>query len=239
MAKLQWQSPPTNLYDRGVSLGVVYFEDDTVSPWVGLINVTLNPSFDANEVFFEGQNVANSQTREETNAEIECYTYPPDIFEKKAKAFIYQTGYGDSFKVHILYNPTFWLDSRSYTTYSDSPEISTFTISLSAIPNQIWGYAPTSYILLDGVDDDGTGSLQAILEELYGTDDRDARYLTPNLMIAISKDPNYNDLEIIDHGDGTLTHRGAPVTLYPDGKFSVDHYRIRIVDSERFASEIF
>ena len=58
-------------------------------------------------------------------------------------------------------------------------------------------------------------------------------------MIAISKDPNYNDLEIIDHGDGTLTHRGAPVTLYPDGKFSVDHYRIRIVDSERFASEIF
>lgn len=239
MTELDWGDGRRS-HDRGTDQGVVYFLDGTAQPWVGLIGVSGDPETDTTDVFFEGEYVANSRTHEVYTAEVECFTYPPDILRKPAAAFSYRTLSGEGFKVHLVYNPKFHLPSRSYSTYDDSAEPSMFNVEVRSVPEKIEGYAPSSYLVIDTTNDDGSGNLQVILDELYGSSLKAPKYLPPGLLVGMSKDKTYLNIVILDLGGGLISWEGDDVSVSEtDNTFSVDHNRITQLGTEEFSSEVF
>lgn len=238
MSKLVWAQSAQPFYEGGVRNGALYFSDGTVEAWQGLISVAEKPSDDVSDVYFEGLYVANTRSREDYASEVECFTYPPNVLKKRVSVFSYQTTHNLGFKLHLVYNPKFLLSAKSYSSHDDSAEVSAFSLELRSTPVKFDGYAPSSHVVIEPQSDDGTGALQVILDTLYGTSSKDPKMVSPDMLVAMSYDPTYTDIEIVDNGAGTLIFRGDPVTVHADGTFSVNHSRIRLIGTEEFASEI-
>lgn len=232
-----WDVKQAPSHERGVSHGVLYFSDGSILPWVGLINVDTSPESDILDLYFEGEYVGNSRTYEEFSAEVECFTYPPDILEKPLKAFSFRSKVGDGFKIHVIYNPVLHLSTKTYNTLADDPEVSTFSFEVNTVPEKIEGYAPSSYLFMDSNQDDNSGALDAILNRLYGSDSADPQLMSPGLILAASYDPAYLDILIELLGD-IISWEGPSVELLPDGVFSVDHSRVQPYGPDLFTSEI-
>ena len=193
MSKLVWAQSAQPFYECGVQKGALYFSDGTVEAWHGLISVTENSSDDVSDVYFEGIYVANTRSREDYESEVECFTYPPNVLKKRVSVFSYQTTHSFGFKLHLVYNPRFLLSSKSYSSYDDSAEVSTFSLEFRAIPVKFDGYAPSSHVILESQYDDRTGALQVILDTLYGTSTKDPKMVSPDLLVAMSHDPTIGE----------------------------------------------
>ena len=232
-----WDVKLAPSHERGVSHGVLYFSDGEVLPWVGLINVGALPESDVLGLYFEGEHVGNTRTYEEFAAEVECFTYPPDILEKPIKAFSFRSKMGDGFKIHLIYNPVMHLSTKTYSTLADDPEVSTFSFEVNTVPEKIEGYAPSSYLFMESNQNDNSGAFDAILGRLYGTDTADPELLSPGLILASSYDPLYLDI-LIEVLGGVISWEGESVELLQDGVFSVDHSRVQPYGPDLFTSEV-
>lgn len=110
---------------------------------------------------------------------------------------------GDAgYKIHVLYNVTAIPSAKGYNTLSDSPDVIDFQWELSAVPETVEGFRPTSHVIIDSRYTDPI--LFADIELLlYGG-------LTANATL-----PPFEDLiemifsfflvEIVDNNDGTWT----------------------------------
>jgi len=165
--------------------------------WNGLTAVTESPSgAEPTPLWADNIKYIVLVSTEEHSFTIEAYTYPDEFGEcdgtaepedgvkvgqqsRKPFGFAYVTQKGNDtegqdagFLLHLNYNALAAPSEKAYATINDSPEAITFSWECSTTPVEVTGTGlkPTATITIDStkVDPDG---LEALLEELYGTDD--------------------------------------------------------------------
>ena len=234
MAILTWNTDTVASYEAGVSQGVVYYVDGTAEAWNGLIGVDPANELELQEAYFEGRLSSNALSQTDFKLSVECYTYPPRLLTDRVRAISYAVETAVGKKVHIVYNPKIHMSSRSYTTYQEEADISTFDLDVSTVPESLDGYAPSAHAILDTNRADSTGGLETILEMLYGTFSKNPSLPSLEFMTAVAKNPGAIDLLLIDHGDGTFTVSGGSVLLDSIDTFIINHPSVTLPDGDTY-----
>lgn len=224
MATLVWDQVGERLYETGVSKGVLYKSDGYGVPWNGLTSVSDNVTNTVEPVYFDGLKFNDIITPGDFTATLRAFTYPDEFLhyegtlEEQSGFFVlyqpqsrfclsYQTLIGDDitgidsgYKIHLWYNLTAQPTEKQYSTVGAETEPMEFEWSITAIPEEIENYRPTSHVIIDSrkMDPD---LLNDIEEILYGGENNDA-YLPP-LQGFATFIRDWNRLVITDHGDGT------------------------------------
>ena len=234
MAKLTWDNAATSYYEAGVSQGVVYYLDGTAEAWNGLISVEPSDELELQEAFFEGQLSSKTLSQADFKLSVECYTYPTRVLSDPVRAISYAVETSVGKKIHIVYNPKLHMSSRSYTTYQEDPDISTFNLDLVTVPEQLDDYAPSAHAILDTSFRDPNGGLETILDMLYGTYAKIPSLPSLEFLASVAKNPSAIDLLLIDHGDGTFTIIGGSVLLDSIDTFIVNHPDVTLPDADTY-----
>ena len=172
-------------------------------PWNGLTGVTESPS-GAEATAFWADNIKylNLMSAEDFGATIEAYTYPeefgacdgskeiaPGVYigqqSRQKFCFCYRTRFGNdllgddySEKIHIIYNCLAAPSEKGYQTVNDSPELITFSWTISTTPEEVGTidgveYKPTAHLEIERSQAKTAGQTdhyQDLLDYLYGTD---------------------------------------------------------------------
>lgn len=226
MPVLVWDQIGDRFYEAGVSKGVFYAEDGFGVPWNGLMSVEEDSVNEVEEFFFDGVKFNDVVTVGDFKGSIKAITYPDEMLEyegsdqdqtgfflmnqyPKKFSISYRTeigddvsGFGGAYKLHLLYNLTAIPSSREYESFGLDDDPIEFEWSISAVPEQIYGYKPTAHVIFDSRKIDPL-LLMDIEDILYGSSEN-ASYLPPlqSLATFIRK---WDRLIIIDNGDGTWT----------------------------------
>ena len=209
MAKLEFNSVGSRLYETGVKKGVLYVmgEDGRYGNgvvWNGLTAVTEKPSgAEPTNLYADDVKYVVLYGTEEFEATIEAYTYPEEFEQcdgsaaladgvnvgqqsRKTFAFCYTTSLGNDvqgqefgYKIHIIYGCNAKPSEKSYSTINDSPEAVTFSWDVTTVPVPVDGMKPTATVVVDSTRVT-PDKLQKIEEKLYGSDSAEATLLLPN-----------------------------------------------------------
>lgn len=235
MAALVWDQVGDRLYETGISKGVLYKEDRFGVPWNGLISVDESESNEVDPVYFDGVKFNDIVTLGDFGAVLRAFTFPDEFLPYEGVAedrmgfylhsqpkrrfhLSYQTRIGDDisgtnagYKIHIFYNLTAIPSEQSYQTMSDSTEPVEFEWAISSIPEDIDGYRPTSYVVLDSRHTEP--HLLADVESiLYGDAEDEARL--PPLKSLATFIKRWSRFIVTDHNDGTWTAEGRDQDNY-------------------------
>lgn len=201
MATIIWDEIGKRYYETGVSKGVFYDSDGYGVAWNGLTSIEENTKYEVQPVYFDGLKFNDIVTVGDFSATLKAFTYPDEflpyegVLQDLEGLFItgqqgdrfglsYQTIVGNDlegldlgYKLHILYNLTAIPSQKSYNTLTLDTEPNEFEWEISAVPEFIENYRPTSHIILDSrtLNSD---LLADIEETLYGNDFSDA-FLPP------------------------------------------------------------
>lgn len=209
MAKLEFNSVGSRLFETGVKKGVLYVmgEDGTYGNgvvWNGLTAVTEKPSgAEPTNLYADDVKYVVLYGAEEFEATIEAYTYPKEFEQcdgsaaltegvnvgqqsRKTFAFCYTTSLGNDakgqefgYKIHIIYGCIAKPSEKAYSTINDSPEAVTFSWDVSTVPVPVKDMKPTATVVVDSTRVERT-KLQKLEEKLYGSDSEAATLLLPD-----------------------------------------------------------
>lgn len=177
-------------------------------PWNGLTSVSESPSgAEATPFWADNIKYLNLMSAEDFGATIEAYTYPEEFGECDGSAeiapgvyigqqsrrkfcFCYRTRLGNdtegddySEKIHIIYNCLAAPSEKGYQTVNDSPEIITFSWTISTTPEEVGTvggveYKPTAHLEIEKKQAKTAGGqtdhYDDLLNYLYGTDGQNA-----------------------------------------------------------------
>lgn len=251
--RLEWDAVGERFYESGLDRGVLYL-DGKGQVWNGLLAVEESAPGDVNvPVFIDNFKVRDMPKIGDYSARLGAYTYPDDFLAcegvieienvlvdgqiPKTFGLSYRTRVGNDVegaelghRIHVVYNITAIVDTRSYTTLSLSPEPTEFGWDLSAVPQKAFGYRPTAHIIFDTrfMTDEIIESLEDVL---YGTE-----LLEPTLP-PIDYFLGWADqnglLTITDHGDGiwTASDNGDYITMIDSTTFQIDARTAVMLDS--------
>ena len=198
MAKLEFNSVGSRLFETGVKKGVLYVmgEGGTYGNgvvWNGLTAVTEKPSgAEPTNLYADDVKYVVLYGAEEFEATIEAYTYPKEFEQcdgsaaltegvnvgqqsRKTFGFCYTTSLGNDtrgqefgYKIHIIYGCIAKPSEKAYSTINDSPEAVTFSWDVTTVPVPVNGMKPTATVVVDSTRVDPT-KLQKLEEKLYGS----------------------------------------------------------------------
>lgn len=247
MTTLSWDEVGSRTFETGLDRGVLYFPDGRVIPWNGLTNVQKSFGQSAEAIHFDGVKVADVVTSDGFSASLTAITYPDELEEfygnaelrsgvylgdqpSKTFGLTYRTKVGNDidgdagYKTHIIYNASAVPSDQSYSTLSDSPELSEFEWELTATPSPVPGYKPSAHIVLDSTK--MAESLWAYIEGLlYGTPTTDPVLIPMDELVTVITEWYY--LLVVDNTDGTFTVSSE----YPDAIVEVDPTTFTIDDA--------
>lgn len=201
MPKIIWDDTGKRIYETGVDHGVLYpvtsdgkFENGVA--WNGLSSVSQSPSgAEASPIWADNIKYLNLISAEEYAATVEAYTYPDEFAECDGSAAVatgvyagqqirkkfglsYRTQLGNDvkgtdygYKLHLVYNCLAAPSEKAYQTINDSPEVISFSWSISTTPVNVTGTAnikPTATLEIDSTKVDAA-KLKALEDILYGT----------------------------------------------------------------------
>lgn len=247
---LNWGTVGERFYEAGVDQGVLYLEGISGVAWSGLISISDSPSGgEAMPYYIDGIKYANRSAPEEWGATLEAYTYPEEfaicdgsseianglfITRQRRKSFglSYRTRIGNDvdgenhgYKLHIVYNAQANPTERSYASFSDNSEATTFSWTLTARPEKFqdpaFGLKYGSHLVLDSRHV-YPWAMQAVEKVLYGDGDSEARLPTPQELLDLFVDNAL--LRVTDNGDGTWTAVGPDeaITMLSDTEFQIN-----------------
>jgi hypothetical protein len=210
MPALVWDVLDARFFETGVDHGVLYTPDDTgkyVSgvAWNGLTAVTQSPTgAEPTKQYADNINYVTLMSAEEFAATIEAFTFPTEFLlhdgvVKSASGlqigqqgrppfgFCWRTNKGNAldsdlgFIINMAYGCQASPSEKAHATVNDSPELTTFSWSLTSTPVNVTGYKPTALLKVDSTDDtvDPAG-LDALLDVLYGAAATPARLPLPD-----------------------------------------------------------
>lgn len=197
MAELVWDKLDERFFDQGVDHGILfeYSAGEYVNgvAWNGLVNVTQSPSgAEPNKQYADNIVYVNLLSVEEFSATIEAFMAPPefDKFNGLAKlangvklgqqargmfAFYWRTIRGTAenpeagYVHHFAYGCQASPSEKSNGTKTDTPELTSYSWSLSTTPVEVAGGRPTAYAEIDELDPDvNMANLVDLLEVVYG-----------------------------------------------------------------------
>lgn len=199
MAKIVWDKTGERFYETGVSMGVLYPQDDGGKypkgvAWNGLTGVTESPSgAEPTPLYGDDIKYLNLYSAEEFGATVEAYTYPEEFAECDGSAELakgvtigqqprtpfglsYRTIIGNDvknskfgYKLHLIYGAMAAPSEKAYASINDSPEAITFSWEVTTTPVSVTGFEPTSVIVIDSTKVDPE-KLKKLEDILYGTD---------------------------------------------------------------------
>jgi hypothetical protein len=165
--------------------------------WSGLINVEDSGSSDTKELYRDGQKYLSVMSGRDWEGSLEAYTYPeefdqligikelgdglfadsqiPGRFGLSYRTMVSSPNLNDEqhYKIHLIYKVMASIDTRTYSTLSSSNlDPSTFSFSLSAVPQKVPGSRPTAHIILDTrkIDVETRQTLEEILYGKFGAE---------------------------------------------------------------------
>ena len=215
MSKLKFDEVGERLYETGVQKGVLYPAVNGTYPegvaWNGLTAVTESPSgAEATPLYADNTKYLELRSVEQFGATVEAYTYP-DEFEKcdgsaeiaegivigqqKRNPFglCYRTEVGNDvdlqdhgYKLHLVYGATASPSEKNFATVNDSPEATTFSWEISAVPVAVTGAKPTASLVIDSTKVSAE-NMAKIEEVLYGGegDEKKPHLLLPDEIVAL------------------------------------------------------
>jgi hypothetical protein len=222
-----WDSVGERPYENGVDRGVLYV-DDIGYVWNGLISVSEEPSGGETRSFYiDGIKFLSLSSVEDYQAMIQAYSSPPEFAvcdgtrslysglvvtqqRRKSFGFSYRTLIGDDtssqrgYKIHLVYNALAEPSQRQNNTLNDSPEASTYSWAIDAVPplNVSLGFKPTAHFIIDSTAMP-TEVLTALEDILYGNESDDPRLPSQTEILALFE--SYAVVQVTDNGDGTFT----------------------------------
>lgn len=235
MTKLIWDEVGTREYEIGADRGVFYPLDGPGTPWNGLVSVKEAPSgADGATAYFDGRKYQQHRSVEGFAGTIEAITYP-DAFEaysgmatgqgRRFFNFTYRTligndidGMNHGYKIHLVYNAMVAPAEKSYLSFTDSSEPTTFAWNFTTMPISIQGHL-CSHLVIDTTKAH-PWTIEALENLLYGEENVQA--VMPDPFEVVELFDSTAILRVIDNGDGTWTATG------PDEA-------IQMLDAETFA----
>lgn len=235
MTKLIWDETGTREYEIGADRGVFYPLDGPGTPWNGLVSVKEAPSgADGSTAYFDGRKYQQHRAVEGFAGTIEAITYP-DEFEpysgmasgQRRRFFnlTYRTMIGNDtngldhgYKIHLVYNVMASPADKSYLSFTDNSEPTTFGWDFTTMPFPIQG-RQCSHLVIDTTKAH-PWTVEALENLLYGAEDVQPSMPDPNEVVELFESTAI--LRVTDNGDGTWTATG------PDDA-------IIMIDAETFA----
>lgn len=229
MAKIQWDSPGSRLYETGVDRGVLYIDGQPGVPWSGLRSVEMNPSGGGVKSYYlDGNKYLIASSAEEFGATINAFTYPPEFGQcdgtgsprpgliltqqrRKSFGFSYRTKVGNElsgdfgYKIHLVYNALAEPSSRNYSTTGDNTDPTELSWAITTRPPVIPGFKRTSHFEIDSRTTD-SNVLALVEESLYGTDEDLPRL--PSFADLLEMYDAFFVFTVIDNGEGVYTISG-------------------------------
>lgn len=214
MAKLEWDKTGEKTYETGVKKGVLYpvGSDGNYSKgvvWNGLTSVSENPSgAEETPLYADDQKYLSLYSAEEFGATVEAYTYPDEFAACDGSAEIadgvtigqqdrspfgmaYVTtkgndtkGTSNGYKIHLIYGATASPSSKAYESINNSPSAITFSWEIKTVPINVTGKKATATLVIDSTKVD-PAALTKIEDALYGTDNTEAKLLTPDEVVTL------------------------------------------------------
>lgn len=225
MTVVEWDKSGDRIYQTGVDHGVLYLKDGRVVPWNGLTSVDDGSNADLKSYYLDGIKILDHVTPGDFVGKISAFTYPdefeevigaPDLapgltfYEQRSKSFnlSWRTRIGNDldenygYKIHLLYNVLAIPDSHSFESIQERINAPEFSWALSGTPpiGTIDGIRPTAHVSIDSTKIQ-VDILEYIEDVLYGTVTTDPRF--PSIGEIKSLIDHFEDLDIIDNGDGT------------------------------------
>lgn len=260
MAKLVWDQIGDRVYEAGVSNGVFYDENGVGTAWNGLVEVIENALIELEESYFDGVKIADIATIKSFSGSIKAVTYPDELLDyegtvedqtgfyvtnqtPKQFSISYRTEIGDdisglnSYKIHLLYNLTAIPEQKTNQSLGLSTDPLLFEWTVSAVPEEIYGYRPTAHIIIDAskMDVNMLADLEGIL---YGEADNDA--FLPPLQTLATFIRTWERLIVIDNGDGTWTATSlvpGVITMLDATTFEINSDSAVFIDADSYTLE--
>jgi hypothetical protein len=221
MTKIVWDRVGERLYENGVSQGVLYKADSYGVPWNGLVSVDQDAVHTSDPVYFDGFKFADLVTLGDFEGTLRAFTYPDEFLDYEgivqSQTGFYvtdqpQTRFGLSYrteenndvgpagyKIHLLYNLLALPAQRSHQTLSLDVVPMEFEWKISAIPEELDRFRPTSHVIIDSRMIDPF-LLQDLEDMLYGDEETDPKL--PDLNGLVSFVMKWGRLVITDLGNG-------------------------------------
>lgn len=257
MTRINWDALGERYYENGVDRGVLYV-DDAGYVWNGLVSVSEAPSGGgAQSYYLDGIKYLSLASAEEYEATINAFSAPSQfsvcdgvkslyqglyVSQQKRQpfGFSYRTMIGTDinedhgYKIHLVYNALAAPSNRTNNSFSDSPELSTLSWFISAVPPILSGEAfkPSAHFVVDSRFT--PGEILAELEDiLYGDVSADARFPSQAEVLGLFEANAI--LRVTDNGDGTFTVEGPDTAITDDGSgdgsFSITYPSAIFIDA--------
>ena len=246
MAAIKWDEVGDKKFEAGLDRGVLYDPDGIGVAWNGLVSVDEEATNEVESVYFDGLKANDLVMIGEYAANMTAYTYPPQfepfsgLEEDQRGVFLtsqpqdrfhlsYRTLTGSdvstlgvNYKIHLVYNLTANVASRSWETLALEVTPMEFEWHITAIPENMDGHRPTAHIIIDSSRMD-PWLLEDLEDIIYGNEDNDP--MLPPWEFLITWIRKWNRLIIEDHGDGTwsaISQDDAIIRVDVDGRFEID-----------------
>jgi hypothetical protein len=226
MPVLVWDEVGERHYETGLDRGVLYLPDGSAVPWNGLTSVIEAFDKETAKVYYDGMKISDFISLGDFKADLKAVTYPDEFVEfdgfsevktgifyadQRPKTFglCYRTQIGNDlvgdvsgYKIHLIYNVVAVPKEKTYATLTADPSLVEFEWEISAIPEEVPGFAPTAHLIIDTTKVD-PWLLEEIEEILYGNTLAIASLIPMQDLIELIS--NWFRVKIIDNGDGTWT----------------------------------
>lgn len=244
MTRLAWDDDGLKVAETGVSRGAVYPAHYPVSIWAGLTAVNEKPEGASQAYYLNGEKRFDKESPEEYLASVEAFMFPDIIDDESAifLGFTYRTELTDGrYRLHLIYNPRFIVSDYQYTSIDESIDPSEFVWDLITKPIPVYGYAPTSHLILES-NADFSNTMQRIEDILYGTEMSEPYWPEVKVIIDMINTSGQSDtLLIIDHGNGLWTAIGPDniVNYVDDTTFAINAPTVQYLDDDTYTVSSF
>lgn len=254
---LTWDKVGDRSYQSGLDRGVLYLEDGRAVPWNGLTSVVEKSNIESSPIYYDGRKIGDSFTIGEFSGTIKAITYPDEFTAIEGRAALrrgallgnqrpqtfdlsYRTLIGNDvdanagYKIHLLYNATAIPTDRTHETLNDQSDTMEFEWEITAIPEDIPGLVPSSYLVFDSTLID-PWLLQNIEGMLWGNGSVLPKL--PTLQELVSIIENWYRMEVTDNGDGTWTASSnipGMITMLTEDEFQLNGVNAVMLDSDTY-----
>ena len=194
MSRIEWGKAGERLFETGVERGVLYPRGQFGSPWMGLVQVSEEPSGgEAEALYYDGVKYMDYMANEDFQASVEAISTPPAFAQcegvkslspglyvsqqpRRTFGFCYRTLIGNDlvgkdfgYKLHLIYNATAAPSGRTNKTITRTVDPDVRTWTFTTVPPAATTYRPTAHISINSTEVD-PAIMQEIEDILYGVD---------------------------------------------------------------------
>lgn len=235
---IEWDKPTEQYFITGLDRGVLYPKGKPPVPWNGLTGLDEAGGGTKTVLYRDGQIYYADVEPGDFEGTLSCLFYPdafgvcagipeatdglyvdnqkPQRFDLSYRNLVGTGGTGDLFgyQIHLVYQATAVIGTRSHKTNTNVSELMPFTFDLVAVPVKLQGMRPTAHYIIDTrfLDDTTVAELEGIL---YGALEVAGRLPNPQELFDLMHFGSA--ITFIDHGDGTWTARGSRTNLVDTG----------------------